>query len=256
MGTVYRAIAPSGEHVALKLIKREFARDRVFRRRFEREVRIAQQIRHSRIVAVLDAGEHDGIPYLAQRFVPNGSLAERLEREGALAVDAAVKVCTQIASGLDALHLAGLVHRDVKPGNILLDEQAAAYITDFGLAKDTQGTALTRPGQAIGSLDYMAPEQIRGDPVSPATDVYALACVMFECLVGKPVFADRRGMAVLWAHLQDTPPTVSAQRPDVPPDVGTAILLGLEKNPTRRPQGARTFANMLRAAAARPVHCI
>src|SRR5947209_19922403 len=117
-----------------------------------------------------------------------------------------VKVCDEVAAGLEALWAAGMVHRDVKPGNILLDQDGVAHLTDFGLAKDSQGSLLTLPGQALGSMDYMAPEQIRGEKVTAATDIYALGCVMWECLQGKPPFADRQGMRVLWAHLQDPPP--------------------------------------------------
>ena len=180
MGRVYEAVGPDGDHVALKVVKRDLARDTVFRRRFAREAGIAQRVEHRHVVPVVDQGEHDGIPYLAQRFIRGGSLAETLERDGHLEVETAVRICLWVASGLDAVHAAGLIHRDVKPGNILLDEEGVAYITDFGLAKDSQGTVLTRPGQALGSLDYMAPEQIRSDPVTGAADVYALGCVMCE----------------------------------------------------------------------------
>ena len=249
MGHVYRATAPDGEEVALKLVKSDLARDPVFRKRFEREARIAQTVEHAHVVPVVDTGEHEGIPYLTQRFIRGGSLAERLERDETVTLEVATRVCREAAAGLDALHAQNLIHRDVKPGNILLDEQGVAYITDFGLAKDTQGSLLTRPGQALGSLDYMAPEQIRGEDVTAATDVYALGCVMWECLLGKPPFADRQGMRVLWAHLQDPPPDPSAQS-EVPSAVGQVILRALEKDPAARPASASEFARLMDEAAA------
>jgi serine/threonine-protein kinase len=250
MGHVYRATAPNGDEVALKLVKTDLARDTVFRKRFQREARIAQQVEHPHVVPVLDTGEEDGIPYLTQRFIRGGTLADMIERDGKVSLAIATRVCREAGGGLDALHSQGLIHRDIKPANILIDDQGVAYITDFGLAKDTQGSLLTRPGQALGSLDYMSPEQIRGEDVSAATDVYALGCVMWECLLGKPPFADRQGMRVLWAHLQDDPPDPSTQSPDVSPAVGKAILRALEKDPAARPQSACDFAKSMEEAAA------
>jgi serine/threonine protein kinase len=249
MGSVYGAVGPGGERVALKLIKPDLARDQIFRRRFDREARIAQQVRHPHVVPVLDTGEHEGIPYLAQRFVGNGTLADRIESAGSVEVPTAVTVCLHVAGALDALHASGLVHRDVKPANILLDEAGTAYITDFGLAKVTEGSVLTRPGQALGSMDYMSPEQIRGEEVSAETDVYALGCVMFECMCGAPPFADRQGMRVLWAHLQDEPTNPCVKRPDVPAEVGEAIMLALAKDKAQRPRSAGAFARILKIAA-------
>jgi serine/threonine-protein kinase len=249
MGHVYRAVGPDGEQVALKVIKSELAHDEVFRRRFDREARIALQVRHPHVVPVLDAGEHAGIPYMAQRFVGHGTLADRLQASGTLQLAATVRICAEIAAALDELHARGLIHRDVKPQNILFDEREVAHITDFGLAKDTQGSVLTRPGQTLGSLDYMAPEQIRGVDVSGLSDVYALACVAFECVTGAPPFADRQGMRVLWAHLQDEPPDPRAKRPDLAEPVAAVILRGLSKEPDRRPVSAGAFAGELGAAA-------
>jgi serine/threonine protein kinase len=249
MGHVYLATAPDGEEVALKLVKADLARDIVFRKRFEREARIAQTVTDRHVVPVLDTGEQEGIPYLTQRFIRGGSLAEVIEREGKIGLDLATRVCREAGQGLDALHAQGLIHRDVKPGNILLDNEGVVYITDFGLAKDTQGSLLTRPGQALGSLDYMAPEQIRGEDVTAATDVYGMGCVMWECLLGKPPFADRQGMRVLWAHLQDDPPDPSTVSGDVPPAVGQAILRALAKDPADRPQSASEFGRVMTEAA-------
>lgn len=249
MGRVYRAIGPDGEEVALKLVKPDLAGDQVFRRRFEREARLAQRVTHPRVVSVLATGEHDGIPYLVQTFIRGGSLAEKIEHERRLDLETSVRICLRIAAGLDALHEVGIVHRDVKPANILLDEEGVAYITDFGLVKDHEASLLTRPGQTLGSIDYMAPEQIRAEPVSAATDVYALGCVMCECMSGAPPFADREGMKALWAHLQDEPPDPCADRPDLPAEVGPAIRRALEKDPGKRPASATAFARMLQAAA-------
>jgi serine/threonine-protein kinase len=201
------------------------------------------------VVPVLDTGEHRGVPYLAQRLMSGGSLDEKLEQEGQLELEVALRICGEVASGLDALHAEALFHRDVKPANILLDEEEAAYITDFGLAKDSQGSVLTRPGQTLGSMDYMAPEQIRSDAISGATDVYALGCVLFECLSGQPPFADRPGMRVLWAHLQDEPPDPAAARPGLSPAMARALLRALEKDPAARPAAASEFVESVAQAA-------
>jgi serine/threonine-protein kinase len=249
MGHVYCAIAPSGERVALKVVKQDLAADATFRRRFDREARIAQQITHEHLVPVLDAGDHGGVPFLVQRFVGNGTLADRIKEGGPRPVDEVVRVCGQVSGALDALHASGMIHRDVKPANILLDEHETAYITDFGLAKDTQGSLLTRPGEALGSLDYMAPEQVRGVDVSAATDVYALGCVTFECVTGAPPFADRQGMRVLWAQIQDEPPNPREKRPELPEAVAEVILRALAKETDQRPQSAGQFASELKAAA-------
>jgi serine/threonine protein kinase len=248
MGRVYKARSPQGEEVALKLVKAELAHDGVFRKRFELEASIAQRIVHPHLVPVLDTGEHEGVPYLAQRFIRGGSLGDRLEREGTLDMNLAIRVCREVAGGLDALHAAQLFHRDVKPANILLDEADSAHLTDFGLAKDTQGSLLTRPGQTLGSVDYMAPEQIRSEEIGVATDVYALGCVMFECLTGQPPFGERQGMRVLWAHLQDEPPDPAEVRPDLPPELAQALVRALEKEPAARPASASQFAESLAQA--------
>ena len=249
MGTVYRAIAPDGSPVALKMVKRDFARDETFRRRFSREARIAQTVSNPHLVPVLDTGIHEETPYLAERFIEGTSLEEKLKQEGRLDVPTTVAICAQVANGLDALWAAGMVHRDIKPGNILIDPVGKAYITDFGLAKDNQGSILTLPGQALGSMDYMAPEQIRGQPVTAATDIYALGCVVFECLQGQPPFADRQGMRVLWAHLQDEPPEPCADRADVAPKFVEAWKTAMCKEPADRPQLSVDYACALAAAA-------
>jgi serine/threonine protein kinase len=249
MGKVYRAEGRDGSQVALKVVKEDYARDETFRRRFLREARIAQTVKHPHVVPVVATGEHDGLPYMAQQFVDGETLEQKIKRHGPLDVPTAVHICTNVAEGLEALWAAGMVHRDVKPANILLDAEGVAHITDFGLAKDVQGSLLTLPGQALGSMDYMAPEQIRGEEVSAASDIYALGCVMFEAMCGRPPFAHVQGMRILWAHLQDSPPDPMSIRADIPPAFASALLLALEKEPDKRPKSAGDYARALAAAA-------
>jgi serine/threonine protein kinase len=249
MGRVYHATAPDGTQVALKLVKSDMARDETLRRRFQREARIAQTVRHPNVVPLIETGEHEGVPYMAQRFIDGLTLEEKLAQEGPLDTAAAVRIGGDVAAGLEALWAAGMVHRDVKPANILLDEHGDAYITDFGLAKIIQGSLLTRPGQALGSMDYMAPEQIRGDSLNAATDIYALGCVMYECMCGQPPFAEVKGTRILWAHLQDEPPDPCGLRGDMSPEFGRTLMLALQKDPDDRPASAGEYLRMLAAAA-------
>jgi serine/threonine-protein kinase len=247
MGSVYLAKGIHGEAVALKLLKPDLARDELTRKRFEREARMAQRIEHPNVVPVLDIGEHEGSPYLIQAFVRGGSLQDRLDATGPLTVPEMVRMALEVGGALHAIHAFGLVHRDVKPANILLDEQDVAHVIDFGLAKDSQASALTRPGQAVGSIDYMAPEQIRAEEVGPWTDVYGLGCVLYTALTGNAPFAAKSGMGVLWAHLQEDPPPLPAS---VPPPVAWSILEGLAKEPTDRPPTTVEYAASIAAAAA------
>jgi serine/threonine protein kinase len=253
MGRVYGARAQDGSRVAVKLVKEDMARDETFRRRFAREARIAQTVRNPHVVPVLDVGEHDGIPYMAAQFIEGSSLEARLREAGRLDMATVVRICGEVGVGLEALSAAGMIHRAIKPANILLDTEGKAYITDFGLAKDTQGSVLTLPGQALGSLDYMAPEQIRGEDVTPAADIYSLGCVIFECVNGRPPFADRQGMRVLWAHLQDEPPDPAAGRNDIPAEVAPALKAALAKDPADRPASGVEYARSLSRASGIPL---
>lgn len=252
MGLVYRATNAEGTTVALKLVRGTLAGDIVFRKRFDREARAAARVSHAHLVPVIDTGEHDGIPYMAQQYIGGGTLQDKIEREGTIGLEETVTLSLQIAKGLAALHEEGLIHRDLKPANVLLDEAGSAYVTDFGLAKDRDASVLTQAGQAVGSMDYMAPEQIRGEEVGAAADVYSLGCVMYECLVGEPPFADRQGMQILWAHLQDEPPDPAEKRPEVPKDVSWAVLRGLEKEADKRPPSPIAYSRMVQVAAGVP----
>ncbi len=250
---VYRAIGPDGTAVALKLILADLAGDETFRRRFELETSTAARVSHPNVVSVLDSGEHEGVPWLTQSLVGGGSLVERLERDGTLPVADALRLAEEVADGLDAVHDEGLVHRDVKPANILLTHDGVACVTDFGLAFDTfSDRRLTRPGQTLGSLQYMAPEQVRSAAVGRYTDVYALGCVLFECLAGAPPFGDRPGMGLLLAHLEAEPPHPSDRRNGLPREMGDAILLALAKAPDDRPPTASGYVERVRAAASSP----
>ncbi|MBA3585719.1 MAG: serine/threonine protein kinase [Gemmatimonadetes bacterium] len=253
MARVYKAVGPDGEVVAVKLVRADLAVEDMFRRRFAREVRTAERIDHPHVVPVLDSGEHEGVPYMVQPLIRGGALQEKLERDAVLELEAAVTLCLQVAKGVGALHAHGLVHRDLKPANILFDERGCAFVADFGLAKDSDASLITKPGQAVGSLDYMAPEQIRGEEVGPTADVYSLGCVMFECLAGRPPFGDRQGtMKILWAHLRDEPPDPTEGRQDMPKEMSWAVLRALEKDAAQRPATATAYARMVQVAAGVP----
>jgi serine/threonine protein kinase len=251
MGRVFKATGSDGQAVALKIVRSEMAGDEIFVKRFRREADVARRISHPNVVAVVETGDHEGVPWAAQVFIAGGSLEERLDKWGALDMHQVIAICKPVAGGLDVLHENGLIHRDLKPGNILIDERGTPFIADFGLAKDHthEGTVLTRPGQALGSMDYMAPEQIRGEEVGPATDVYALACMLFELMTGQAPFADKVGMRIMWAHLQDPPPHPSDIKPELPRAVGDAILLGMAKEPAHRPQAAMELMRLVEYAA-------
>jgi len=249
MGIVFRAVRePDGESVALKVLKHAFIQDETFRRRFVHEGRAAQEVRHKHLVPILEAGEIDGRQYLAVAYVRGRSLAQRIRDGGPLPLASALDVAAGIGSGLDALHDSGFVHRDVKSANVLLDENGTALLTDFGLAKGRAYTVLTKAGQVMGTLDYLAPELIRGEQATTATDIYALGCVVFECLIGSPPFAGKPIYEVGIAHLEEQPPDPSALRPELPAALGWALVQALAKDPARRPPSATGYAMMLRVA--------
>jgi ABC-type branched-subunit amino acid transport system substrate-binding protein/streptogramin lyase len=206
MGVVYRATDLRLDRpVALKLVAPELAGDERFRSRFLKEPRLAAALDHPNVVPIYEAGEHDGRLFLAMRFVPGSNLKTLREREGVLEPGRALAILAQVADALDAAHRRGLVHRDVKPANVLLDEEGHAYLTDFGITKQV-GSDSTQTGGIVGTLDYLAPEQIRSEPVDGRTDEYALGCVLHECLAGTPPFRRDTQMEAIWAHLQEPPP--------------------------------------------------
>ena len=206
MGVVYRATDLSLERpVALKLIAPELADDERFRSRFLREPRLAASLDHPNVIPIYEAGEHDEQLYLAMRFVEGTDLRTLLDTEGKLPPERALEILAQVAGALDAAHRRALVHRDVKPGNVLLDRDGHVYLTDFGITQQVGGDS-TDTGRVAGTLDYLAPEQIRGDPVDARTDGYALGCVLYECLAGRPPFRRDTEAETMWAHMQEEPP--------------------------------------------------
>ena len=244
-GVVWRATAPDGSVVAVKLLDPALAGDGEYRARFTREARVAQAIRDPHLVRILEAGSKEGRPFLVLEYVGGGSLAAKLAL-GPLGLEQMLRVVADVGAALDALHRGGIVHRDVKPSNVMLREEGSAALTDFGLAKGAAYTVLTRPGQLHGTLDYLAPELVRGGEATPASDIYALGCVAFECLAGQPPFADRSLFGVGTAHVEDEPP-----EPPTSSEVSWALLRALEKDPAARPATAIMYAHLLRAAAGR-----
>jgi serine/threonine protein kinase len=238
-----------GRRVALKVLTTELAWDEQFRERFVRESHIAAAIDHPNIIPIYDAGEADGLLYIAMRFVQGPDLKEVLKR-GSLGVGRTIFLIEQLASALDAAHAHALVHRDVKPGNILLEENTDhAYLTDFGVAKQTTARGLTSTGHFLGTVEYAAPEQIEGGHVDARTDVYALGCVLYECLTGAPPFSHGTEHAVLHAHLVDPPPSVSRVRPDLPHAFDGLIATAMAKLPDERFGSCGDLANAARNAA-------
>jgi len=250
MGLVFKAHRDGDDRpVALKVLKRQLSGDFIFQQRFKQEARAAAEVRDRHLVAILESAESDGRHYLASDYVDGGSLTDRVASAGPLPVADVVRVVTEVATGLDALHEAGVMHRDIKPSNVLFDSDGTAMLTDFGLAKGRAYTVLTRPGQVMGTLDYLAPELIRGKPATPATDIYALGCVAFECVVGRAPFGDKSAFQVGLAHLDEPPPDPGAERPDLPEGFAAAVLSALEKDPEQRPATAGAYASLLRTAS-------
>ena len=253
MGSVYRAHAEvRDEPVALKVIKREHAGDAQHRQRFLHEARAAAAVVHPHLINVVDAGEIDGRQYLAMELVSGESLDRRIADGGPLSPHALASVAAEIGAGLDALHAAGLVHRDIKPGNILLrgEGEGGAALTDFGLAKGTDYADLTADGQIVGSLDYLAPERVRGEQATAASDMYSFGCVLYEALTGHPPFGGRGMVKTLFGHLEDTPADPLVAAPDTPRPFAAALLTALAKGPAERPRSGEAYAAALAAGLA------
>jgi len=255
MGVVYRATDLAlGRRVALKLISPALASDPVFRARFASECRLAAAIDHPHAVDVFHAGEEQGLLYVTMRYVDGTDLRAILRAEGRLAPQRAVRVVGDVAGALDEAHRRGLVHRDVKPGNVLVTERDGverAFLSDFGLTKERAAPSeLTGTGLAIGTADYIAPEQARGAELDGRADVYALGCVLFQALTGAVPYELDSDVEKLWAHIHRPPPALLDVRPDLPPALGDVLARAMAKDPDDRPATAGVLASDALAAVA------
>ena len=259
MAVVYRALdLRLGRQVALKVLAPRLAEDDAFRQRFIRESRAAAGVDHPHIIPVFEAGETDGVLFIAMRYVSAGDVRTLIQAEGTLPPARASAIASQAASALDAAHAHGLVHRDVKPGNILLDSVGGrdhVYLADFGLSKHSlAATTLTAAGQFMGTLDYVSPEQIQGHPADGRADQYALACTVVEMLSGTPPYKRDESMALLWAQLEAPPPLLTELRPDLPPELNRVMSTALAKSPKDRYPTCAAFAAAVAVACeAKPV---
>ncbi|WP_326956773.1 serine/threonine-protein kinase [Amycolatopsis sp. NBC_01286] len=254
MGEVHRAYDTAHDRVvALKLLSDPYVSDEAFRARFRRESQIVARLREPHVIPIHAYGEIDGQLYLDMRLVEGKDLKELLE-EGPLTPDRAAGIVEQVAGALDAAHVDGLVHRDVKPSNVLVTSGDFVYLVDFGIARSMSGeaTSLTGTGNVIGTLDYMAPERFGDAPITGLVDVYALACVFFECLTGHRPFQAEGAAAQMGAHLTAPPPVLSQARPGVPSALDAVVARGMAKNPADRYPTAAAFAAAVRTALAAP----
>jgi Protein kinase domain len=258
MAVVYRARdVRLGRWVALKVLAPAYVQDEAFRQRFIRESRTAAAVDHPNIIPIFDAGEAGGVLYIAMRYVAGQDVHGLLHSAGPLPVARALGIVGQVASALDAAHACGLVHRDVKPANMLLGGVADTgradhvYLSDFGISKQLNATSsLTLTGQVLGTLNYLAPEQIEGRQVDGRADAYALACTAFELLAGSPPFRRDENMAVMWAQLNAPPPRLTSLRPDLPAAVDQVTARALAKAPADRYPSCLAFSAALQQACA------
>jgi Protein kinase domain len=250
MAVVYRAEdLRLGRNVALKLLAPELSQNEKFQHRFMRESRLAAAIDHPNIIPIYEAGEVGGLLYIVMRYVEGNDLKKVIEREGPLDPVRISMLLRQVAGALDAAHSRGLVHRDVKPGNVLLasgagpEDEDHVYLTDFGLTKRSSSlSGLTVTGHFLGTIDYVAPEQITGNPVDARTDVYALGCVLYECLTGTVPFQRDDDAALLWAHLVEAPPSLHERMPELPTGLNDIVATAMAKAPEDRYATCREVA--------------
>jgi len=249
MGEVYRAWDERLErNVALKILIPRLADDDAFRERLLRESRLAASLDHPNVVPVYDAGEAVGRFFLAMRYVEGTDLRAVLRGEGALSPERAIGIAAQVAGALDAAHERGLVHRDVKPSNVLIDERGHCYLADFGLTQLVSSLGQAPDESLLGTLDYVAPEQIRGSDVDRRADVYSLGCLLFECLTGEVPFARPSEVATLYAHLEDEPPRPSERRPELPVDLDDVLGRAMAKEPDERQPSCTALVEEARVA--------
>jgi serine/threonine-protein kinase len=251
MGVVYLATDLALERsVALKVLAEDLAKQPGFQRRFVGESKLAASVDHPNVIPIYAAGEHQGVLYIAMRFVPGQDLRTLLREEGRLEPERAARLVAQVASALDAAHAHGLVHRDVKPANVLITAEDHVYLTDFGLSKRVAADSeATRTGMVLGTLDYVAPEQIRGQDVGPYTDVYSLGCMAVHLLTGQVAYPVETEEGKLWAHFSEPPPLPSGRAPDLGKRFDALVARALAKRPEDRFGTAGELGGAMLAAA-------
>src|SRR4051794_24748330 len=252
MSTVYRAVDTLLErNVALKILHPHYGGDAEYVERFRHEARSVAQLSHPNIVTVIDRGESDGQQYIVFEYVDGESLKQLVDRSGPLPARRAIELTLQVAEALAFAHNAGLVHRDVKPQNVLVTEDGEAKVTDFGIARSLDVEhGVTQTGTVLGTSNYLSPEQARGQTVTPATDVYSLGVVLYELLTGEVPFPGETFVAVAMKHINEEPPSVLERRPDVPVRLAAAIDRALAKEPRQRFASMDAFAAELEACLA------
>src|SRR6516162_4837070 len=241
--------------IALKVLTPELATDDVFRARFLEESRIAASLNHPNVIPIYDMGSHDGLLYIAMRYVSGTDMRQMIKKRGRILPATALFLVSQAARALDAAHRKGLVHRDVKPGNLLIERGSDeadpdhVYLADFGITKHAMSrSGLTSTGQFLGTIDYVAPEQIRGTSVLGLADQYSLGCVLYECLTGRVPFEKDLDAAIIWAHVEETPTMPTVLRPELPPEVDEVFGRVLAKRPDERYGSCREFVEAARMA--------
>lgn len=240
MGEVWEAVDEVlGRDVAVKLLKPEYGGDRAFRTRFRSEARYAGGLSHPGIAQVYDYAEEDDRPYLVMELVPGEPLSARLQREGRLSSISTLEIVGQAARALRVAHDAGIIHRDIKPGNLILTPDGRVKITDFGIARAAQASSLTQTGKVMGTAQYVSPEQASGKQVTPSSDLYSLGIVAYECLAGHPPFQADNPVTIALAHVRDEPPELPE---DVPGPVAALVRAMLAKDPRDRPASGQDLA--------------
>ncbi len=241
--------------IALKVLAPELASDEVFRARFLEESRIAASLNHPNVIPIYDMGSQDDLLYIAMRYVSGTDLRQMIKKRGRLLPETALFLLGQAARALDAAHRKGLVHRDVKPGNLLIERGSDetdpdhVYLADFGITKHAMSrSGLTSTGQFLGTIDYVAPEQIRGTSVLGLADQYSLGCVLYECLTGRVPFEKDLDAAIIWAHVEETPTMPTILRPELPPEIDDVFARVLAKRPDERYGSCREFVEAARMA--------
>src|SRR5512142_1895047 len=260
MSVVYQAEnLRLGSVIALKVLAPELAANDVFRARFLEESRIAASLNHPNVIPIYDMGSSNDLLYIAMRYVSGTDLRQVIKKRGRLQPETALFLLGQAARALDAAHRKGLVHRDVKPGNLLIERGSDeadpdhVYLADFGITKHAMSrSGLTSTGQFLGTIDYVAPEQIRGASVLGLADQYSLGCVLYECLTGRVPFEKDLDAAIIWAHVEETPAMPTILRPELPPEIDEVFGRVLAKRPDERYASCREFIDAARTALGIP----